>query len=62
MNTAPSRQYVVLPPTVQPTVVSSPCVERTGADPVLSSRKQPVPYVFFAAPSSKPAWPNKAAC
>ena len=46
----------------QAIVVSSPCDETTGRSPVLSSAKQPVPYVFFAVPGSKHAWPNSAAC
>jgi hypothetical protein len=29
---------------------------------MLSSMKQPVPYVFLADPGSKQAWPNVAAC
>ena len=47
---------------LQATVVSSPCFEGTISLPVLSSMKHPVPYVFFAEPGSKHAWPNRAAC
>ena len=43
MNTDPSRQYVVSPPILQPTVVSSPFSSGTGLAPVFSSMKQPVP-------------------
>src|SRR5205814_9085990 len=43
INTAPSRQYVVLPPTCQPTVVRSLCCDSRGCWPMLSSMKQPVP-------------------
>src|SRR5262245_33121799 len=43
MNTAPSRQYVVFPPTCQPTVVSNLCWLARGCSPILSSMKQPVP-------------------
>src|SRR6187551_2030130 len=53
MNTEPSSAYVVLPPIFHATVVSSPFSDGTGLSPVLSSMKQPVPYVFFAEPGSK---------
>lgn len=43
-------------------MVNRPCWESTGLSPVTSSRKQPVPYVFFAAPGVKHAWPSVAAC
>ena len=43
-------------------VVSSPSWEATGLLPVFISTKQPVPYVFFAIPSEKQHWPNRAAC
>ena len=44
MKTEPSRQYVVLPPTCQPTVVSSLCFDWPAAyRPMFSSMKQPVP-------------------
>ena len=33
-------------------VVTRPCVEETGFSPVFISRKQPVPYVFFASPGA----------
>ena len=36
---------------VQPIVVSRPFCDGTGVRPVLSSMKQPVPYVFFARPA-----------
>jgi len=35
----------------QAIVVSSPCDETTGRSPVLTSAKQPVPYVFLASPA-----------
>ncbi len=62
MNTLPSRAYVVRPPICHAIVVSSPRVDATGAGPVFSRRKQPVPYVFLAAPGWWQAWPNNAAC
>jgi len=34
----------------QPTEVSSPASERTSSVPVLKSRNEPVPYVFFDEP------------
>ena len=43
-------------------VVSSPFWDTHGSEPVFISRKQPVPYVFFAIPLSKQVWPNSAAC
>jgi hypothetical protein len=43
-------------------VVSRPFFETTASVPVLSRRKLPVPYVFFASPTSKQVWPNVAAC
>lgn len=39
-----------------------PLRDCTGASPVLSNMKQPVPQVDFAIPGSKQAWPIKAAC
>ena len=42
-NTLPSRAYVVRPPIRHAIVVRSPRDEATGALPVLSSRKHPVP-------------------
>ena len=62
MNTLPSRAYVVRPPIRQAIVVTSPRDDATGASPVLSSMKHPVPYVFLAAPTSWHACPNNAAC
>ena len=35
---------------------------RTISSPVLTSRNEPVPYVFLASPGSKQVWPNIAAC
>ena len=35
---------------------------RTISSPVLTSRNEPVPYVFLASPGSKQVWPNSAAC
>jgi len=43
-------------------VVSRPFFDGMGVVPVLRSMKLPVPYVFFAVPTSKHAWPNVAAC
>ena len=37
-------------------------VERHASPPVCMSRKQPVPYVFFAWPGWKQHCPNRAAC
>ena len=37
-------------------------IESTGASPVLSITKQPVPYVLLTAPGEKHAWPMAAAC
>jgi len=39
-----------------------PLRDCTGASPVLSNMKQPVPQVDFAIPGSKQARPIKAAC
>ena len=63
-NTEPSSAYVAGPPgaSCQPTVVSRPCAEARGSAPVFRSRNAPVPYVFFAWPGAKHAWPNVAAC
>ena len=52
MNTLPSSAYVIVPPSRHAIVVSNPWREATGASPVLSSRKQPVPYVFLASPGT----------
>jgi glycerol kinase len=49
-------------PSFHPSVVSSPLLLGTISVPVLSSMKLPVPYVFFASPTSYAAWPNVAAC
>src|ERR1051326_5266743 len=62
INTAPSRQYVVRLPSFHPTVVNRPFADKAGLSPVLSKRKQPVPYVFFADPGSRQSCPNSAAC
>ncbi|MNN79243.1 hypothetical protein D3C81_1958690 [compost metagenome] len=43
-------------------VVNRPRADSTACCPVDFSTKQPVPYVFFAMPGVKQAWPNKAAC
>ena len=51
-NTLPSRAYVVSAPMRHAIVARSPCEETTGARPVLSSRKHPVPYVFLAVPGA----------
>lgn len=58
----PSNAYIRLSgPKSNATVVSRPCVESAGWLPMLQSRKQPVPYVFLAAPGVKAFWPTKAA-
>ena len=62
MKTLPSRAYVRAPPSSQATVVSRRLREATGAAPVFRSRKQPVPYVFFARPGRSQACPKRAAC
>ena len=63
MATEPSNAYagVAVAPNCHATVVSKPCEDGTGAGPVLSSMKHPVPYVFFASPGAQ-RWPNVAAC
>ena len=43
-------------------VVSSRFREATRSVPVLSSTKQPVPYVDFIMPGAKQPWPMVAAC
>ncbi len=43
-------------------VVSSRCFEAIASLPVLSTAKQPVPYVDFSMPGVKHAWPMVAAC
>ena len=48
----PSSAYVILSPIPHAIVVTRPCVEETGFSPVFISRKQPVPYVFFASPGA----------
>ena len=50
MNTLPSSAYSVVPSRCQATVVSRLFAEATALSPVFISRKQPVPYVFFASP------------
>ena len=59
---APAVAIAVRPPTDQAMVVSRPFSDRTARSPVCNSTKQPVPYVFFAIPGWKHAWPNRAAC
>src|SRR5277367_3603697 len=44
------------------TVDSRPAADLTTCDPVLTSTNDPVPYVHLAAPCSKHACPNSAAC
>ena len=39
-------------PSFQPTVVSRPLFDGTRSVPVLRIMKLPVPYVFFASPTS----------
>src|SRR5450759_3718966 len=39
-----------------------PFFDVMGLLPVFRRRKHPVPYVFFAAPLAKHAWPKSAAC
>ena len=46
----------------QATVVTSPFFESGASVPVLTRRNAPVPYVHFASPTAKQAWPNRAAC
>ena len=43
-------------------VVTSPLSDLTGFSPVFISKKQPVPYVLFASPTSKQVCPKSAAC
>ena len=52
-----------LPGPAQAAVESSPKrLDGTGCSPTCSSRNDPVPYVFFASPGAKQAWPSRAAC
>ena len=44
------------------TVDTSRFFDATGCVPVFWSRKQPVPYVFFASPGATHIWPKSAAC
>ena len=64
MNTLPSSAYSGpgAPGAEAASVVTSRWVERHASRPVCMSRKQPVPYVFFACPASKQHWPKSAAC
>ena len=50
MKTLPSSAYSVpvAPGAEAAMVVTRLCVERHASPPVCMSRKQPVPYVFFA--------------
>ena len=54
MNTLPSSAYSGpgAPGAEAASVVTSRWVERHASRPVCMSRKQPVPYVFFACPAS----------
>ena len=63
MATEPSSAYAgaASAPNRHATVVNNPCEDGTGAAPVLSSMKHPVPYVFFASPGAQRC-PNVAAC
>mmetsp|Transcript_32939 Transcript_32939/g.72784 ORF Transcript_32939/g.72784 Transcript_32939/m.72784 type:complete len:286 (+) Transcript_32939:553-1410(+) len=60
--TAPSNAYCVSAcgPSLNATVVRRPWLDVMGELPVLSSMKQPVPYVFFASPATQ-RWPSMAA-
>src|SRR3954464_7424299 len=49
-------------PRFQAIVVTRLFFDTTAWVPVLSNRKQPVPYVFFARPGERHACPNSAAC
>ena len=42
-------------------IVESPWSEITGVEPVLRSRKVPVPWVVFASPGRRQPCPNSAA-
>ena len=62
-NTDPSSTYSgPLAPAPAPIEVNIPVVEVMALRPLFASRKQPVPYVFFAEPTVNPAWPKSAAC
>ena len=54
--------YSVVSPRFHATVVTRLFRDATALVPVLSSMKQPVPYVFFANPGERHACPNNAAC
>mmetsp|Transcript_37426 Transcript_37426/g.94451 ORF Transcript_37426/g.94451 Transcript_37426/m.94451 type:complete len:234 (+) Transcript_37426:525-1226(+) len=60
--TAPSSAYCMgsSGPSLKEVVVSRPCLDWMAFGPVLSSMKQPVPYVFLASPSTH-RWPSSAA-
>ena len=63
MNTLPSSAYSGPAPGPEAAmVVMRLFVERHASPPVCMSRKQPVPYVFFAWPGWKQHCPNRAAC
>src|SRR6266545_598844 len=52
-NALPSSAYTGPVPRSHASVASRPAAERAIVDPVFTSRKQPVPYVFFASPGAK---------
>src|SRR5207248_2371467 len=43
-------------------VVRRPPLAKAARSAVFTSRKHPVPYVFFASPAAKHVWPKSAAC
>ena len=61
-NALPSIAYWTPAPMSHAIVVSRPPSLVRAWSPVLASRKQPVPYVFFASPGAKHVWPKSAAC
>ena len=62
INTLPSSAKTGFSSIPHAKVVSNPEFERTRLSPVLSIKKQPVPYVFFAIGGCVQSCPNKAAC
>ena len=63
-NTLPSSAYCTCGASggVAAMVVTRLFCDTGACSPVFMSRKQPVPYVFFAWPGSKQHWPNSADC
>ena len=49
----PSSAYCTRPFKPTAIVVTSPCSLSIAVSPVFMSKKQPVPYVFFASPGVK---------